>query len=365
MRIVVIGAGGIGGTLGACLTRAGLDVTPVTGNPEVARSLEEHGYRVRDFQGRDEWSVRCSSPPRVALASGDGPFDLCLLVTQSPVMESAAAAALPHLSATAPILCLQNGLPEERVVNALDKAGVDGAARVLGCVVGWGASMTEPGRYARTSSMRGVLALGRPSPRAPDPAPIAAILERGAPVQLLDDLAATRWSKLAINCVTSTLGAIGGNRLGPLLRHRFVRRIALEIWAEVDAVARASHVKPAKLAGTLDIARLAITDAERARTIGSPSLAYKHSIVFAVGLKYRRMRSSMLYAIERGRPPEIDFLNGEVVRRGELLGVRTPVNRALVETVNLLANKGGEHAPSLAALRAVYDRVVEPRAVTA
>src|SRR5205807_745333 len=110
------------------------------------------------------------------------------------------------------------------------------------------------------------------------------------------------------------------------------------------------------LAGTLAIDKIAISESERSLTFGSPSLAYKHSVLLAVGLKYRRMRSSMLYALERGRPPEIDFLNGEIVRRGAALGVRTPVNAALVEAVRAIESR--RQASSIAALRELHDRVL-------
>jgi 2-dehydropantoate 2-reductase len=108
--------------------------------------------------------------------------------------------------------------------------------------------------------------------------------------------------------------------------------------------------------GTLEIDKIAITDAERQLSIGSPRLAYKHSILLAVGLKYRRMRSSMLYALERGRPPEIDYLNGEIVGRGAVHGVPTPVNRALVAQVRAIERK--QAAPSLETLRALHDRTM-------
>ena len=85
--------------------------------------------------------------------------------------------------------------------------------------------------------------------------------------ELVDDLRPSRWSKLAINCATSTLGAAGGDTLGRLLRHRFVRRLALEVWSELTAVAAKTGVRMAKVAGTLDIARLALTEAERLLTL--------------------------------------------------------------------------------------------------
>ena len=350
MRIAVVGTGGIGGVIAACLSRAGREVVPVTGNAAVAAAIAAHGYRVRELDGA-EWSQRATATPRVSPAdggdAGTGRFDLCIVATQSTRLAEALAQVAPHLAPGAPVVCCQNGLPEERA------ASVVGAERVVGCVVGWGASMVEPGLYKRTS--RGGLQLGRPTAVAPDPAPIAELLACASPAAVVDDLQAVRWSKLAINCATSTIGAAGGQPLGALLRHRFIRRIALEVFAEVADVARRLGVKPAPVGGTMDIEKIAITDGERRLRIGSPSLAWKHSLLFAVGMKYRRMRSSMLYAIERGRPPEIDFLNGELVERGRALGVPTPVNQALVETVRSIV--AGQARPSLHNLRQIHQRL--------
>ena len=102
--------------------------------------------------------------------------------------------------------------------------------------------------------------------------------------------------------------------------------------SECVAVAKAEGVKLEKVAGTLDLEWIALTDADRASR-GSASLTAKHALLLAVGLRYRRMRSSMLAAIERNRTPAIDYLNGEVVTRGKQHGVPTPVNERIVDTV--------------------------------
>jgi 2-dehydropantoate 2-reductase len=355
MRIAVIGCGGIGGVLAATLTRAGADVTPVVGNPAIARALGTDGFHVRELDG-SEWSVAPARPPllRAEERPAERPFALELVATQSTTLEPALAATRPRLGDGAVVVTCQNGLPEERAVAIV-------GPRVVGCVVGWGASMVEPGRYKRTS--KGVLTFGRATAEAPDPAPIAALAEAASPAVVVDDLAGVRWSKLAINCVTTTLGAIGGVPLGKLLSHRPIRRIALEVFAEVAAVAQAAGVRVQPVGGTLEIDKIAIREAERALQFGSPSLAYKHSVLLAVGFKYRRMRSSMLYALERGRPPEIDFLNGEIVRRGAALGVPTPVNAALVAAVREIEAR--RSTSSVATLRALHDRVVVARAVRA
>jgi 2-dehydropantoate 2-reductase len=172
------------------------------------------------------------------------------------------------------------------------------------------------------------------------------------PVETTDNLRGKRWSKLAINCAISSLGTLGGERLGALLQHRFVRRLALEIMTEVALVARKENVRLEKVSGTLDLNWIALDENERAAA-GSPSLFAKHGLLLAVGFRYRRMKSSMLSAIERGRTPAVDFLNGEVVDRARRHGVPAPVNEQVRQMVWQIAEK--KLQPSLATLRALYD----------
>jgi 2-dehydropantoate 2-reductase len=177
-----------------------------------------------------------------------------------------------------------------------------------------------------------------------------------SPAVQVADFAGARWSKLALNCASSTLGAVGGVRLGALLRRRFVRRLVLEIWTEVAAVAAASGRTMVPIGGTFDIERMALTPEDRTRSAGSAALALKHALLLGIGLKYRSVRSSMLVALERGRSPEIDFLNGEVVRRGAKLRVPTPVNEQLVATVQRIF--AGEERPSMNLLRRTFDKAL-------
>jgi 2-dehydropantoate 2-reductase len=346
MRIVIVGCGGVGGILAARLTRAGVDVTPVTGSAAIAQALARDGYRVRELAGT-EWTVRPARSPADAFArcQPGAPFDLCIVATKATTLAAAVAAARPHLAPTAPVVCCQNGLPDDIA------AEIVGRERVLGCVVLFGATMEAPGTYVQTAN--GGLKVGKPFSESPDPARYLGVFGAIAPDVLVPDLVAVRWTKLALNCASSTLGSIGGVRLGALLRRGFVRRLVLEIWTEVAEVATASGCSMVPIGGTFDIDRMALSLRERSRPLVSPGLALKHAILLGVGLKYRSMRSSMLVALERGREPEIDFLNGEIVRRGAMLGVATPVNERLVESVKRIF--AGDERPSMRLLRALYE----------
>jgi 2-dehydropantoate 2-reductase len=317
-RILVMGAGGIGGIVAATLTEIGAAVTAVSTNAEIRAAVDKTGFRVVD-EGEERVVHGWVSP------EPEGKYDLCILATQPPNVEDAARSALPHLAEHAQVVVLQNGLCEDRV------AVIVGAPRVIGGIVAWGASMPEPGRYERTAA--GGFQLGRLSGELDDDLRrVAELLEAIGPVTLTQNLRGARWSKLALNCAVSALGTIAGDRLGPLVRVRRYRRLALEAMTECVAVARAEGVTLEKVAGTLDLEWIALSEADRASR-GSASLTAKHALLLAVGLRYRRMRSSMLAAIERGRTPAIDFLNGEVVTRGKAHGVPTPVNERIVATV--------------------------------
>ena len=342
-RFLVMGCGAIGGVLAASLAESGQDVTCVTTNPAIHDAVRERGLKVVG-EGAPRY-VRTKVALGVAELQ-DQTFDYVLLATQPPQVEDAAREALPALARDGAMGCLQNGLCERRI------AKIAGDDRVIGAVVGWGATMPEPGLYEKTAP--GGFTLGYPNgdPLDPEDDGLVRALEAVGPVETTNNLRGKRWSKLAINCAISTLGTIGGDRLGALMPHRFVRRLALEIMTEVVHVARKERVRLEKVSGTIDLSWIALTEEERLAA-GSPGLVAKHGLLLAVGFRFRRMKSSMLSAIERGRTPAVDFLNGEVIDHAREHGVPVPVNTIMRDTVWKIAE--GKKKPGLDLLREVYD----------
>jgi 2-dehydropantoate 2-reductase len=244
-------------------------------------------------------------------------------------------------------------------------AEIAGEDRVIGGIIAWGASMIEPGVYVRTSA--GSFVLGRLDGAIDERvAELGCLLEAIGPVTMTSNLLGARWSKLALNCAISSLGTVGGERLGTLLKRRFVRRLGLEIMTETVEVARALGIALEKVSGTIDLDWVALTRDEKASKLGSPALLAKHALLLAVGTRYRKLRSSMLNAIERGRTPAVDFLNGEVVTRGAKQNIPTPLNAAIRDDVWRIAN--GSVKPSLQLLEELFRRTrsgapeVEPSA---
>ncbi len=338
-KILVMGAGGIGGTVCGYLTEVGTDITASTTNQSIFDAVKKHGFRLtgdgnpRTVRGNISMGVPENER-----------YDYIFLATQPTQVEEAAREALPALAKDGAMVVFQNGLCEERI------RAIAGDDRVIGGIIAWGASMTEPGLYDRTSS--GGFQIGYLSGLQDQHLrTLKGLLETIGPVTITDNLRGARWSKLALNCCISSIGTIGGDRLGVLAKVRQYRRLGLEIFAEVVEVAAAESVKLEKVSGTLDLNWIAISQKERT-IAGSPNLAAKHAMLLAVGMRYRRLRSSMLSAIERGRTPAVDFLNGEVVTRAQRHNIETPVNSLIVRTIHEIAE--GRKQSSRATLDEIF-----------
>lgn len=126
---------------------------------------------------------------------------------------------------------------------------------VVGALVGWGATMHAPAVYEMTS--RGGLVVGeldgQMSPRIQQ---LKATLDTAAPTTISTNIYGVLWSKLAINCVITTLGAATGQLLGEMLRRKAVQRPALVITSEVVDVAETHSVSLEPVAGMLDLYQL-------------------------------------------------------------------------------------------------------------
>lgn len=320
-RLLLMGCGAVGGVIAGGLLRTGHNLEIVTHNAQIAEAINADGLRVTTPEGT--WTVLATA--HVRLDDVAGTFDTAYLAMKATEVEQSARAVAGRLSPEGYVVTLQNGVVEDCV------AGILGRERVVGALVGWGATMHAPGVYEMTS--RGELVVGeldgRVTPRVQQ---VKAVLDPAAPTTVSTNIYGVLWSKLAINCVITTLGAVSGQLLGDMLRRRAVRRLALVLISEVIDVAQAQGITLEPVGGTLDLARLYLPPGRR--TTGfSPSLVMKHAIILLVGIKFRRLKSSMLQSLERGRRPEIDFMNGYVVAKGREVSVDTPANAALTDMV--------------------------------
>ena len=321
-RLLLMGCGSVGGVIAGGLLRAGHEVTIVTHNEEISRAINADGLRFATPEGR--WTVPTTTHTRLDEVTGT--FDAVYLAMKNTGVEQAALDVAGYLSPGGYVVTLQNGVAEDRVGIIL------GREKVIGALVGWGATMHAPGVYEMTS--RGELVVGELDGQVtPRVQRLKATLDAVALTTVSTNIYGVLWSKLAINCFITALGAATGQLLGEMLLHSAIRRLALVIASEVVDVAEAHGVSLEPVGGTLDLYRLYLPPARRAGGFGL-DLIVKHAIMLVVGFKFRRLKSSMLQSLERGRRPEIDFMNGYVVERGREKGVPTPANAALTALVH-------------------------------
>ena len=307
--IAVLGAGAVGGFFGAMLARAGHPVTLIARQAH-AQAIERDGLRLQ-MAGRIE-AIRVPARTDIAAVAG---ADLVLFCVKSTNTELAAREMAPHLADDALVLSLQNGV-ENAATIARHVRQV-----VVPAVVYVATAMPEPGLVAHHG--RGDLVIGPIDAKAAQDAALAQRLQAlvdlfasaQVPVRISADVMAELWSKLMVNCAYNAISGIAQAAYGKLAALAEVRELQETVVREVVALAEAEGVN-------LPL---------------EPALDAMRKIAGAMPAQL----SSTAQDMARGKPSEIDHLNGFVARRGAALGVATPANQALHALVRLIESERG------------------------
>jgi 2-dehydropantoate 2-reductase len=321
-NVAVMGAGAVGCYFGAMLARAGA-IVRLIGRPALADAVARGGlvFDGVDFKGR----VALSATTDPAAVAGAG---LVLFSVKSADTEMAARAMAPHLSPGAIVLDLQNGVDNaERV-----RAHVTNA--VVPAVVYVAAEIPVPGVLRHNG--RGDLVIGD-GPHVSGGgavADLAAHLNSAkVPTRVSDNIEGELWWKLMLNCAYNAVSALGRSRYGPMMALPEIRQVIGEAVHEIVTLADARGV------------RIAMIDPVEA--------------VLRFGDAVPKAVSSTAQDLERGRPTEIDYLNGYVVRECDARGLPAPVNRTLWALVKLL-EQGQKSAPPQGAIETATGDAASP-----
>ncbi len=302
-KIAVMGAGAVGCYFGGMLARAGQDVVLI-GRAAHAAAINHDGLLLEAAKFTQRVRAQASTE---AAAVKDA--ELVLFCVKSNDSEDAARAMAPHLAPDCVILNLQNGVDNvERIRKHLPNL-------VVPAVVYVATAMPEPGHVKHFG--RGDLVIGEYAlPGEPQRAAAAALRRIAAlfaaaevPVLISDNIAGELWMKLVVNCAYNAISALGQAPYGKLVAAAGIKSVMRDVVEEALAVAKASGVR-----------------------VDGDVLAAVYRIADAMPGQL----SSTAQDIARGKPSEIDHLNGFVARRGEALGVAVPVNRTLHALVKLV-----------------------------
>lgn len=292
MKVAVMGAGAVGCYFGAMLTRHGHDVVLI-GRPQHVEAIRNNGGVKLDskvFTG--VIPIGAATEP-----AGVQGADVVLFCVKSGDTESAGRSMAPFLKDSATILSLQNGVDNpDRLQPLLRQVVVPAAVYVA-------TEMGGPGHVIHHG--RGDLVIGASAASES----IAAQLSAAAiPTKVSDRVIDQLWAKLVINCAYNALSAVAQLPYGRLFDVNGVREVMRNVVEECAAIADALGV-----------------------ALPNDMYASVVALVSAMPNQY----SSTAQDVARGRPSEIDFLNGYVVRKGTELNIPTPVNLTLHSMVKL------------------------------
>lgn len=340
MRIAIYGAGSLGTVLGAYIAKNGpsssLDlgggVELYNRNTAHIEALRTHGAIIN---GEVEFTqpVKAFTPEEM-----EGEFDYIFLMTKVLNNEETSNSLKSHLKESGAIVTTQNGLPEPGI------AKIVGADRTLGCTIGWGATMKEPGTSTLTSSKERLCCdLGAISEGGKRHIPtVKAILELMGPVTVNENFIGARWSKLLINSAFSGMSIVIGDTFGAVCDNRKARRCAQAIIKECIDVACAQGIRIEPVQGN-DIAKLFDYHSFLKKTIAF--------LIIPIAMKrHRGITASMLIDFRNGKRCEIDAIDGVVCKQGDEVGIETPFCDKVVEIVH--GYEKGIGKPSYESLKA-------------
>ncbi len=331
MKVSVLGAGAVGSMFGALLKRDApdLDVTLIVRG--------EHGRAIHQRQSviaEGPWG-QCCVPLRASLDCADiAGSDIVFVTVKSHASEEAARAAKPYWS-DATIVSIQNGINERLYTRHAD-------LRQL--VVGMTATniaIIEPGRVSL--QLGGATILGPPLGHASSPRIEAAtnLLRRIRCKELhfgsSPNIAGMRYNKLAINALGYASCLSASNFISEALCHPDWRKaVGLPIIAECRRVFARAGIPLETIPGVPSLRRIG----RLTRLMSWPAIG--PGICFGARRKFDRkpIVFSLQQDLKRGKPTEVEHINGEIVRLAATVGVSAPMNAEVVRMVHELELRG-------------------------
>ncbi len=312
MKVVVIGAGPIGGIVGGRLARERYDVTLVDIDTEHVRTICESGLKVDVPDGTFHVSVPAVLPDKLV-----GKYDVGLVAVRSNYTRDALAVAGPHIHRDGMLVSLQNGMNpplfEEMV----------GPDRTVGAVVRMRSVMLGAG-HVKTMA-RGRLFIGHLHGRSTSGLEaVHSMLNSVIPTTITNNILGTLWSKLSYTCL-GMLSSLANVSVKSICEQQVNRRLFVVLLGEVTNVGTASGVSFEPLA-------------EYHPSLFHPSHAYGDRLAAfneAAERNWERDdRVTTPHSLNEGVTTHVEYTLGHVIREGDKVGVSTPICHHLVHMIH-------------------------------
>lgn len=318
MKVAVIGAGAVGGTIAAVLHRGGHDVE-VTARGEHLDEIRAHGLTLTGEWGDHVAAVEAN--PTLTRAP-----ELAIVATKALDAQTALRDNAQWLGGV-PVVVIQNGVT---AITTATESLPD--TDIVGGLAVFAASFLKPGHVAITTGGATYLGTTRRESRLAVEY-VASVLGTVMPVHITHNFAGAQWTKLIVNQINA-LPAITGTNAQATIADRSLRKVLTRSIREAVQVAIRSGVRFEKMQG-LSHGLL--------RLFGS--LPLWAAQVLPLFMKWRMGRvpnpGSTLQSIRRGQKTEVDYLNGAIVDAATTAGITAPINATLVDLVHHVESSGG------------------------
>jgi 2-dehydropantoate 2-reductase len=343
-RILVVGAGAIGGYTGGNLAHNGFDVTLVDPWPEHVEAIRRDGLALEGITPEEFVLAR----PRtlhlteVQHLGKERPIDIAFISMKSYDTEWATTMIRQYLAPSGYVVSLQNCINEERI------AGVVGWGKTVGVIAALlSAELYVPGKIRRTGARnppghevyRVGEVHGRMTKRIEE---LGALIRTVDSCKVTDNLWGERWSKLCVNGMHNGVSAASGLSGNDMRQDDKIRRVIVKLGGEAVRIGQAQGYRLEEIAGqdAETLARAAEGDRAALDQVESLMLALRNT-----QQRSAQQRPSMGQDMMKGRRTEIDFINGVIVAKGRETGLPAPTHEKLIAAVKRVELGGAPPSP--------------------
>ncbi len=324
-KLLFVGAGAIGSYLGAFLSRAGHDVTLVDPWAEQVETVRQRGITVTG--PHEPFEARPSAVHLNEAARLPRDFEIAFIAMKVYDTAWATQLAVRHLAPDGYVVASENCWPDPIV------ASVAGAHRSVGLIMSKiGVALWKPGQVERGMEkgqgkghdvFRAGEHDGRITPRTTELATMLSVIDGALAT---DNLWGERWCKLSANAMGNPVQAMSGLGSLEVASSEVGRAITIHLGAESARVGLALGYRIPKFNGA---PAEQWADAQKRETYDALD-----RMLTPAASSPRNWRASMAQDVTKGRPTEIDYMNGHVLAQGRERGVPTPVTAAVVDVVH-------------------------------
>ncbi|NNF99362.1 MAG: ketopantoate reductase family protein [Desulfobacteraceae bacterium] len=310
-KLAIVGAGAIGSLVGGILARAGKDIKLI-GRKKHMAVVNENGLTINGVAG--DFNVRVKTAEQL-----DFKPDIILIAVKTQDVEQICQ-EIKSIDSDIPILMMQNGIRSADMA-----ASILGKRYLISCILLLNARFLQPGVVNYVN--RRPIVIGEAfKTNSLKTKWIKNILDHVSDTFISNNIRGAQWTKLVINAMSNSIDAMTGLTLGEYVKRDEIRRVAVEILKEALRVVDSAGIKLESLPG-IPISIFKVM-------IGLPTPMAALLLRYMMRSKGNSdIMTSTLQSIRMGQKTEIDYINGEFVKLGERLGIRTPFNAKAVELI--------------------------------